>query len=283
MEIAKIIQFSAFLTKSSGVPRPGTILLPLGLYIDKRGEKQYTNYKYDSVLWGDSSLMIGKGECTVKRRMLRAAASFLLAFTLLICALPLGAHAVCLREFLDPELERESLSDEQREENLLIITDFLRTEMQLPDSAVAAILANMDRESSLNPRAIDESGNFFGLCQWSRTRWLNCFHFCRENGLDRFSVEGQLAFLQYELSGEYEWVYTQFLVNAEDCEDGAQDAQYAFCLHFEAPLDMEWEQVIRSKLVAEVYWPMISEGELMCEEETPADPESLTPAHASVN
>ena len=197
----------------------------------------------------------------MKRRMLRAAASFLLAFTLLICALPLGAHAVCLREFLDPELERESLSDEQREENLLIITDFLRTEMQLPDSAVAAILANMDRESSLNPRAIDE----------------------RENGLDRFSVEGQLAFLQYELSGEYEWVYTQFLVNAEDCEDGAQDAQYAFCLHFEAPLDMEWEQVIRSKLVAEVYWPMISEGELMCEEETPADPESLTPAHASVN
>ncbi len=202
----------------------------------------------------------------MKRRMLRAAASFLLAFTLLICALPLGAHAVCLREFLDPELERESLSEEQREENLLIITDFLRTEMQLPDSAV-----------------IDESGNFFGLCQWSRTRWLNCFHFCRENGLDRFSVEGQLAFLQYELSGEYEWVYTQFLVNAEDCEDGAQDAQYAFCLHFEAPQDMEWEQVVRSKLVAEVYWPMVSEGELMCEEETPADPESLTPAHASVN
>ena len=46
---------------------------------------------------------------------------------------------------------------------------------------------------------------------------------------------------------------------------------------------MEWEQVIRSKLVAEVYWPMISEGELMREEETPADPERLTSAHASVN
>ena len=214
--------------------------------------------------------------------VLRAAASFLLAFTLLICAIPMGAHAVCLREFLDPALEEESLSAEQREENLLIITDFLRTEMQLPDSAVAAILANMDRESGFNPRAIDESGNFFGLCQWSRTRWLNCFHFCREQGLDRFSVEGQLAFLQYELSGEYEWVYTQFLVNAEDCEDGAQDAQYYFCQHFEVPLDLEWEQVIRSKLVAEVYWPMVFEGELMRTEESQTEKETGIPADASL-
>ncbi len=216
-------------------------------------------------------------------KLLRSVASLLLVMTVLFCAFPLGAHAVCLREFLDPELEEESLSPEQREENLRIITDFLRGEMQLPDSAVAAILANMDRESGFNPRAIDESGNFFGLCQWSRTRWLNCFHFCRTQGLDRFSVEGQLAFLQYELSGDYEWVYTQFLVNAEDCEDGAQDAQYAFCLHFEAPLDMEWEQVIRSKLVAEDYWPMVSEGELMRVEETPEEPVILTPAGASLN
>ncbi|MBQ6273755.1 MAG: hypothetical protein IJK63_05975 [Oscillospiraceae bacterium] len=202
------------------------------------------------------------------RRALRAAASVLLVFTLLFCLIPLRAQAVCLREFLDPELERASLSLEEREANLLRITAFLREELKLPDSAVAAILANMDRESSFNPRAIDESGNFFGLCQWSRTRWLNCFHFCRENDLDRFSVEGQLAFLQYELSGEYEWVYSGFLLNAEDCEDGAQDAQYAFCLHFEAPLEMEWEQVRRSWLVAEVYWPMITEGKLKPAEET---------------
>jgi hypothetical protein len=46
---------------------------------------------------------------------------------------------------------------------------------------------------------------------------------------------------------------------------------------------MEWEQVIRSKLVAEDYWPMVSEGELMRVEETPEEPVILTPAGASLN
>ena len=209
-------------------------------------------------------------------RVLRRAACLVLVFALLCCVFPQSANALSIPEFFERP-DWEPLSPEERQANIVQITDFLRWEMDLPDSAVAAVLANMDRESSFNPRAVDETGNFFGLCQWSRTRWLNCFNFCRENGLDRFSVEGQLAFLQFELLGEYDWIYLYFLLTAEDSEDGAQEAQFEFCASFEAPLDVDWEQVYRSKLVAEVYWPMLTVGSLAWTEEdlyqTPATAE----------
>lgn len=215
----------------------------------------------------------------MKCRALRRAACLLLAVVLLCCLCPQSASALSIPEFFERP-EHPPLSPEEQQANIAQITDFLRREMDLPDSAVAAILANMHRESSFDPRAVDETGNFFGLCQWSRTRWLNCFNFCRENGLDRFSVEGQLAFLQYELNGEYEWIYLYYLLNAEDSEDGAQEAQFEFCASFEAPLDVDWEQVYRSKLVAEVYWPMVSVGSLAWtgEDETePAPAEKTQP------
>ena len=76
-------------------------------------------------------------------------------------------------------------------------------------------------------------------------------------------LEGQLAFLKYELEGEYLWVYETFLLPAADDEDGAQEAQYSFCELFEVPLDLDWEQVVRSKLVAYAYWPYVSEGKAL--------------------
>ena len=215
-----------------------------------------------------------------KSVLLRSAAAFCLILTLLF-SLPLpAAHAVCVKEFIDPwDRDYAPLTEQEREENLRVITAYLREEMELQDSIVAAILANMFRESALDPRAIDPTGCFFGLCQWSKTRWTNCFAFCRENGLDRFTVEAQLAFLRYELEGEYAWIMDDYLRPVENDEDGAQDAQYYFCEYFEAPLDPEWEQVIRSKYVANIYWPLLSEGDLarpedLAEEgERPADPQ----------
>ena len=202
-----------------------------------------------------------------KSGVLRAAASLLLALSLLFCLVP-TAYAAYIPEFMDPGLCRgEPLTEEEQKENQRLIAAFLREELDLPDSAVAAILANIHRESSFNPRAIDDTEGFFGLLQWSRSRWVNCFHFCRKNNLDRFSVEGQMAFLKNELEGEYEWIYRDYLYPAEISEDGAQEAQYAFCQFFEAPTELDWEQVRRSKLVAEIYWPLVWEGELALPEQ----------------
>lgn len=194
---------------------------------------------------------------------LRKTISFLLVF-LLVCGLfPASAHALSgslwERLFWTEETRPEPLSDEEREENVRIATAFLRKELKLPDSAVAAVLANMYRESAFDPEAVDAGRRFFGLCQWSKLRWTNCYFFCLEQGLDRMSLEGQLAFLKYELEGEYSWVCEDYLLPAVNDEDGAQEAQYYFCQFFEAPLDVEWEQVVRSKLVAYAYWPYVSE------------------------
>ena len=191
----------------------------------------------------------------MKRKMLRAAASFLLAFTLLICALPLSAHAVCLREFLDPELERESLSDEQREENLLIITDFLRTEMQLPDSAVAAILANMDRESSLNPRAIDESGNFFGLCQWTySTRKAGLLQCARKCTLSIGDAGPQIVFLREELQSSFRATLEKLLA-----AKSVREASDAFMLGFEKPKNQSEENQARRAELGQKYFDQFAD------------------------
>lgn len=194
-------------------------------------------------------------------RTLRGGCLALLVLALFLFLIPARACAAPARTFL-PEEEppaRAALPDKLREENLRQVRDYLRGELKLPDSAVAAILANIYRESAFDPRAVDPSGGFTGLCQWSKTRWAECVSFCIQERLDRFSVEGQMAFLQYELNGEFRWLYEQFLLPAEDSEDGAQEAQYYFCMHFEVPLDLDWEQVARSKLVAEAYWPYVAE------------------------
>lgn len=209
-----------------------------------------------------------KGRKAVKARVaFRKTAAFLLAFALLCGLFPVSAHAAPAslweRLFWNAEPRSEELTDEQRDENVRIATAFLRQELKLPDSAVAAVLANIYRESAFDPLAVDGDREFFGLCQWSKLRWTNCFFFCREQGLDRLSMEGQLAFLKYELEGEYLWVYETFLLPAADDEDGAQEAQYSFCEFFEVPLDLDWEQVVRSKLVAYAYWPYVSEGKAL--------------------
>lgn len=206
----------------------------------------------------------GKGEKAVKKcGVLRKTISVLLV-SLLFCGLfPVSACALSVslweRIFWGGEDAAEELDDEAREENVRAAMTFLREELALPDSAVAAVLANMYRESAFDPQAVDAGHQFFGLCQWSRLRWTNCYLFCAEQGLDRLSMEGQLAFLKYELEGEYSWIWEDYLLSAENDEDGAQEAQYYFCQLFEAPRDMEWEQVVRSKLVAYAYWPYVSE------------------------
>ena len=197
-------------------------------------------------------------------RRLRSLLALTLALALLL-ALP--APAALAAPERSPVGDILILPSEEQEENMRIITAYLRDEMQLPDAAVAAILANMFRESAFDPRAVDPSGCFFGLCQWCWTRWLSCYRFCLKNELDRFSVEGQLAFLRFELEGEFDWLLRDFLLDVEDSEDGAQDAQYSFCEYFEAPLDTEWEHVIRSKYVANLFWPLLTEGELARPEE----------------
>lgn len=108
------------------------------------------------------------------RLAFRKTAAFLLTLVLLCGLFPISAHAesssLWERLFWNAEPRSEELTDEQREENVRIATAFLREELKLPDSAVAAVLANIYRESAFDPLAVDAGREFFGLCQWSKLR-----------------------------------------------------------------------------------------------------------------
>ena len=198
--------------------------------------------------------------------VLRGTAAFALVLALFLCLLPQRAHAVYVREFFDWDEEATPATEEERKENLRIIADFLRDEMGLNDAAAAAIVANISRECSFDYRAVDSGRNFFGLCQWSRTRWISFTSFCYERELDKNTLEAQLLFLQYELETDYHDLLTYVLMDAENSEDGALYAQWCFCQFFEVPTELEKEQEIRAWLVHDTYWPLLSEGELARED-----------------
>ena len=70
------------------------------------------------------------------------------------------------------------------------------------------------------------------MCQWGGSRKDNLFTYCTDNGFDADSIEGQLAYLNYELSGSYASVKQQ-LLEIPDSSDGAYQAAQIFCNGYE--------------------------------------------------
>ena len=75
----------------------------------------------------------------------------------------------------------------------------------LNTAAACGVMANIDKESTFNPSVSSRDGSY-GLCQWTGNRKSNLFSYCDQNGLDSSSVEGQIAFLMYELQTGYKGV-----------------------------------------------------------------------------
>ena len=96
-------------------------------------------------------------------------------------------------------------------------------------AAACGILANIRYESNFNPTAGDY---YYGLCQWGGSRKDNLFAYCADNGLDPNTIEGQLAYMNYELCGSYASARQQ-LLEVPDSSDGAYQAAEIFCNGFE--------------------------------------------------
>ena len=90
-------------------------------------------------------------------------------------------------------------------------------------------MANIRFESNF----ISDIGDYYyGLCQWGGNRKDNLYSYCQNNGLDVTSIEGQLAYLDYELSNSYTSVKS-YLINIENSPSGAYNAADYFCHYFE--------------------------------------------------
>ena len=98
----------------------------------------------------------------------------------------------------------------------------------MSDSGVAAIMANINAESSFNYETIGDNGTSYGLCQWHNGRWTNLKNAYPSSWQ---TIDGQLSFLMNELSGGYSSLYSSL----SSGNDNVSNLTYNFCYNFERP------------------------------------------------
>ena len=137
-------------------------------------------------------------------------------------------------------------------ENTRLIYQYLTKKMGLNHAAACGILANIQHESNFNTFAVGDGGTSYGICQWHNSRFSALMAHCQSKGLDYNTLEGQLSYLEHELSTGYKSVLN-VLKNVPNSEQGAYDAAYAWCMHFEVPADTVNRSIQRGNLAREYF------------------------------
>ena len=133
-----------------------------------------------------------------------------------------------------------------------VIFETLTNDLGFNVAAACGILANIKCESNFYPGALSGAGSY-GLCQWTGGRRYALYDWCDSNGYDSDSINGQLHFLQHELSANYNSVYN-YLMNVENSSEGAYDAGWYWCYHFERPANRSGRSDQRGRMAAGTYW-----------------------------
>ncbi len=146
------------------------------------------------------------------------------------------------------------------------IFDYLINRMGFNSAAACGVLANIEKESAFNPNIYGDNGTSYGICQWHAARFDNLKNYCAKNSLDYTSLNGQLEFLNYELSSLPKIM--NYLRSVGDTADGAYDAAYYWCYNFEIPANKEQNSELRGELARTKYWPLFG-GSGVIDDDTP--------------
>lgn len=154
------------------------------------------------------------------------------------------------------EYPKAEYGDGTKSENIQTIFNFLTIEMGYNEAAAVGVLANMDRENdSFDPhRNEDSSGAGYGICQWTGARRTKLVSWCQNNGYDSSSLEGQLWYLKHETETSYSFVHS-YMLDVPNTSQGASDAAFYWCVHWEAPLDTYGDATERAGIARDTYWP----------------------------
>ena len=133
------------------------------------------------------------------------------------------------------------------------IFEYLTKRLGYSEAAACGIMANIRCESTFNPQAYNAGGGSYGLCQWTGGRNGRLRSWCGSNGYDYKTIDGQLAYLQYELQTYYRSV-EDYLRPVENNSDGAYKAGQYYCYHFEAPASRGSVSVYRGGLASDTFW-----------------------------
>lgn len=140
-------------------------------------------------------------------------------------------------------------------QNEKAVFQFCTQKLGLNAAAACGILANMYCESGFRTDAIGDGHTSFGLCQWHNGRWTNL----RNYTSDWQTVEGQLKYMAYELTGGYSGTLNCLRSVSNDAQ-GAYDAGYYWCVHFESPDSAVSRGMTRGYLAKNVYWERYKDG-----------------------
>lgn len=138
-----------------------------------------------------------------------------------------------------------------------IIYRYLIDEMGLNTAAACGILANIKSESNFDYTASGDNGHAYGLCQWNGIRALKLHEYCSSEELGSTSIEGQLAFLHYELETLFPDTWKKLQTVTNDAA-GAYEAAYCFCINYEAPQNTEAAATLRGTIARNAFWPVWS-------------------------
>ena len=114
----------------------------------------------------------------------------------------------------------------------------------------------MSQESGFRTDALGDNGTSYGLCQWHEGRWDRLNSYCNEHGYDPSSIEGQVAYMDYELQNNYPGVYDK-LMSVDDTIEGAKEASKYWTIHYEIPANKEQRAAERAATI-ETYWERAS-------------------------
>lgn len=127
----------------------------------------------------------------------------------------------------------------------------------LNTAACSAVLANINDESGFDTTTWGDNHTSLGLCQWHNSRCTALQNFCKSNGYNLFSVEGQMAYLKTELENSYKTTWNK-LNSVPDSPDGAYAAAYTWCIDFERPKYKEVKGQERGNVAKNTYFPRYS-------------------------
>ena len=153
------------------------------------------------------------------------------------------------------------LSSNSESSNTTIVFNYLVDELKMNSAAACGVLANIYYESGFDPHMEGDNNTSYGICQWHADRKTNLINFCKSNNLDYTTLEGQLAFLKYELVNSYSKIFN-YMLDEKNTADGAYDAGWYWCYNFEVPANRETVSVTRGNLAKNTYWEQYGKDEI---------------------
>lgn len=117
-------------------------------------------------------------------------------------------------------------------------------------AGACGVMSNLRSESGYRPNT---GKRYYGLVQWGGGRKSNLKKYCKKHGYSYKSVEGQVAFMVYELK-HYSF-YKKKIKNAPNTGSGAYHAAYKFCYSYERPAARKSSSVKRAKYAKNKLFP----------------------------